>query len=113
MESVSGLKTAFGEKHGYLLPVLVFAVLLVFFIYGISKVGSGTVSRQKESLERALTKSITECYAEEGHYPPDLSWLMEHYDLHFNEERFFVDYRIRGTDLRPEFTIIERKEGQG
>ena len=95
--------------HTFLTSVLIFAALLLLFTVGISAVSHGTRKRQKEALENALTHYITECYAEEGYYPKDVYYLQEHYGLRFNEDRFYVDYHVNGKNVRPEFTVIERK----
>lgn len=92
--------------------VLFFAALIALFMIGISSVSKGTVRRQQEALENAVTRYITECYAEEGHYPESIFYLIENYGLRFNEDRFYVDYRVHGANVRPEFTVVDRGEGE-
>ena len=96
------------RKAGLLLPLALFACLIVLFLTAVGSVGDGTRKRQKESLVSALTRDITECYAQEGHYPEDVYYLTQHYGLRYSEDLFYVDYHIRGDNLRPEFTVIER-----
>ena len=55
-------------------------------------------------------RNITACYATEGRYPESLAYLKEKSGLSYDEKTFFVDYIVRGSNLRPEVTIIERKE---
>jgi hypothetical protein len=45
----------------------------------------------------------------EGKYPESLDYLKEHYGLTYNEDLFFVDYRVSGSNILPDVTIIERK----
>ena len=59
-------------------------------------------------LENALDRSITQCYALEGSYPPSLSYLVENYGLTYNSEQYFIDYQYIGSNLRPDTMIIER-----
>ena len=66
--------------------------------------------RLRDILDKALSRSITQCYAIEGTYPPDLDYLVEHYGLCYDSETFFIDYRYIGSNLRPDVTIIERTE---
>ncbi len=99
------------KDGGILVPVLTFVMVIAVFAAGISSIGSGTEKRQKESLENALTRCITECYAEEGHYPEDVFYLQKHYGLQYNERRFYVEYVTGGANMRPEFTVIDRGEG--
>ena len=44
--------------------------------------------RSKSTLERALTRSITQCYALEGTYPPDINYLTDHYGLTYNSDYY-------------------------
>ena len=66
--------------------------------------------RQKESLENAVTRSVTYCYTVEGTYPENLDYLKDNYGLIYDEETFFVDYRIIGSNVLPDITIIEKGE---
>ena len=57
---------SFGRKLVYLLPILAFLVLFVLFLQGIGSVSESTLTKQQESLETALGRSISQCYAVEG-----------------------------------------------
>ncbi len=88
---------------------LVSLVMLLVFLFGLSSLQENTVSKQMESLETALTRDITHCYAVEGYYPPSLAYIEEHYGLTYDKELFFVDYQPIGSNMRPNVTIIMRK----
>lgn len=92
------------------LTLLLFGLILLLFLYGVNTLSDSNVSRQKDSLEKVLSRSITYCYSVEGVYPESLEYLKEHYGLTYNEELFFVDYRTTGSNLLPDVTIIERKD---
>lgn len=90
----------------YALPVLLFIIIGVFFWSGVSSVSETTLAKQKESLETALNRSISQCYAVEGVYPPTLSYLEEHYGLTYDKELFYVDYQPISSNIFPEVTIL-------
>lgn len=92
------------------LSVAVFLVIALVFWQGISSVSTGTKRRQRESLENALVRSVTHCYALEGAYPETLAYLKEHYGLTYDESLFFVDYQPIGSNILPDITIIEREK---
>lgn len=99
------------KQHTYrkfILSVCAFLVIIVLFYQGIESLSTSSVKRQKESLENALTRSITYCYAVEGAYPESLNYLMEHYGITYDKDRFFVDYKVSGANIMPDVTIIER-----
>ena len=82
------------KQHTYrkfILSVCAFLLIIVLFYQGIESLSSSSYRRQKESLENALNRSITYCYAVEGSYPESLDYLKDHYGLTYDEDRFFVD----------------------
>lgn len=96
----------------FLLSFCVFLLIFFLFIQGISSLSTDTKRRQKESLENAVMRDITYCYSVEGTYPESLDYLKEHYGLTYDEDLFFVDYRVSGSNILPDVTIIERKARQ-
>lgn len=84
-------------------------LFLIVFLLSLSSIQESTLEKQQESLESALIRDITHCYAVEGFYPPSLSYIEEHYGLTYDKELFFVDYRPVGSNMRPDVTIILRK----
>ena len=89
-----------------LLPLLTGILILLLFLRGVQSVSDTTVAKQKESLETALSRSIAQCYAVEGMYPPSLNYLKEHYGLTYDEDKFFVDYQSIGSNLMPEVNVL-------
>lgn len=101
------------QHHSYyrrFLPVGLMLLVMLLFLHSITTLSDGTRSRQKEALERALTHSIMYCYSVEGVYPESLEYIKEHYGLTYNEDLFYVDYRISGGNLMPDITIIEKED---
>lgn len=92
------------------LSLCFFFFVVGVFLFGTTSLSDGTVKRQKEALEQAITHSIAYCYSVEGVYPESLDYLKEEYGLTYNEDLFFVDYRMTGANLMPDITIIERED---
>lgn len=95
-------------------PTTYIPVMLLILVLGVFVMFSGSFSKanlahEKEILQKALNRSVIQCYALEGNYPVSLSYLRENYGLTYNEEHFFVDYQYIGGNLRPDITIIERE----
>lgn len=93
------------------LSVLIFVLIFAVFLLSLSSMSESTARRQRESLEKALDRSVAYCYAIEGSYPESLSYIKANYGLSYDEERFFVDYVYQGGNMLPDITIIERGEG--
>lgn len=89
-----------------ILPLLVGVFILILFLRGIQSVSDTTAAKQQESLETALSRSIAQCYAVEGMYPPSLHYIREHYGLTYDESKFMIDYRCEGSNLMPEVVVL-------
>lgn len=99
-----------GSQLRMMLSAGVFLLIALVFMQGISSISAGTRKRQRESLENAIMRSVTHCYAVEGSYPANLDYLKDNYGLTYDETLFFVDYRTIGANILPDITIIEREE---
>ena len=94
----------------YIYPLVAFVTLLVLFIGGIRSVNETSLAKQQESLDTALTRSISQCYAVEGAYPPSLEYLVSHYGLTYDKDVFLVDYEYYGDNLLPEITVLRKQK---
>lgn len=102
-------ETSHGElfqKTIYALPLILFLTIGVLFLRGLTSVSDTTLAKQRESLETALNRSISQCYAVEGLYPPTLEYIEQHYGLTYDKTLFKVDYQPFGSNLFPDVTII-------
>lgn len=90
------------------LPLLLLVICIILFTHFSSQLSADNTARSRTALERAITRSITQCYALEGTYPPDLKYLVDHYGLIYDSDYYYIDYNYIGSNLRPDVTIIER-----
>lgn len=93
-----------------ILSLLLIVIVLLFFVWGLDNIQSSNEAEQTRILENTVTRSITACYALEGAYPPDITYLTEHYGLVYDADKYFIDYQYIGANLRPDVTIIKRNE---
>lgn len=96
------------KKYFGLIPIGAFLAFFILFWVSLSSVSESTISRQQESLETALYRSVIQCYALEGAYPPSLSYIEVHYGLIYDKDLFFVDYRPIGSNIMPDITVIRK-----
>ena len=92
--------------HRLLIPAFVFVGVVVIFVHSLGNMQSSNLRQQEEQLTNALNKGIMHTYATEGFYPPSLGFLLERYQISFNENLFYVDYRPTGANILPDLTII-------
>lgn len=82
--------------------------MLALFLYGTHILDNTQAEQQLELLTSSVNRSVTQCYALEGSYPGNLDYLMEHYGLTYDSDRYYIDYQFIGSNLRPDITIIKR-----
>jgi hypothetical protein len=92
-----------------ILPLLLFAVILGIFLYGISLTDTSTEEHRLQSIQDAVARSAVSCYAIEGFYPSEISYLKEHYGLMVDEENYVIHYRAYGANLVPDIEVIPLK----
>ena len=90
-----------------LLPVICVVVLLCF-LSGISNVSRSKNDEEKRRLEDAIRRNAVACYAAEGIYPPDLTYLEEHYGIQIDRNRYDVIYQRIAENLMPDITVVEK-----
>jgi len=92
------------------IALILIIVLLAGFSFALDRVSSSNSSSSLDILDQAVKKSITECYALEGTYPPNIAYLKDHYGLMYDENAYRIDYVYIGGNIRPDYTIIEKGE---
>ena len=92
------------------LPLIMGIAVIAIFLSGVNYVSRSSLDGQQESLEKAISRDVAQCYAVEGTYPPNMDYLVNHYGLTYNEELFYVDYQPIGSNIYPDITIIRLVE---
>lgn len=93
--------------RGAMISFVVFFAVVLLFCAGIDGASRKAKREQKNSLEDAVWRNITQYYAIEGKYPESLEVLKEEYGLQYDSEEFFVDYQVFGANLMPDVTVLE------
>ena len=88
--------------------ILIFVALIVAFVLLINNITGKGNGRKLEIVRDAVKNAALTCYAVEGMYPDDISYLREHYNLSYNEERYIVYYRPLASNLMPSIKVVER-----
>ena len=91
------------RKTSYLrnviISVLIFLLIFAGFGCGLTAMNKKMDQEEMQTLQNAITRS----------YPQSLGYLKKHYGLHYDENKYFVDYQPLGANIMPDITII-RKE---
>ena len=88
--------------------ILLMVLLLAGVWLVVSRLSNTQSSAQTQFVEDAVRNAALTCYAVEGMYPEDLTYLREHYNLSYNEERYHVFYEPIASNLMPSIKVAER-----
>ena len=87
------------------------AIALFLLIRSVSGYGATNNALSKANVQDIVETYAIQCYASEGSYPPDIQYLVDHYGLILDEERFIYDYDIFASNVKPEIIIIDNIYG--
>jgi hypothetical protein len=93
-----------------LLKLIVIITLFVVVLVGVNSFEQSYTMNALDYSQQALKKTVLQCYAFEGNYPPDLAYLVNNYGLVLDEERFVYHYRFIGNNILPEMAVFLLKE---
>jgi hypothetical protein len=88
--------------------ILIFIALILAFVLLINNITNKNDGRELQIVRDAVKNAALTCYAVEGMYPEDLTYLREHYNLSYNEERYHVFYEPIASNLMPSIKVAER-----
>ena len=77
-----------------LLPIAVFGAVMVFVVLAVADASRGADTQQYRQTLSAIQRAVTACYAIEGHYPPTIDYLKEHYCVAVDDSLYIVSYDI-------------------
>lgn len=90
------------------LSVILFALIVAWFMISVGNAGSAADKKRTESVYSTVMNGAVLCYSIEGEYPPDLDYLTENYGVIIDSDKYVVDYRYFGANIRPTVTVAEK-----
>jgi len=63
---------------------------------------------ETERIQATVEKYVIQCYATEGAYPPSIQYLVDHYGLILNEEKYIYEYEPVAENIKPVVQIFKR-----
>ncbi|MBQ8787484.1 MAG: hypothetical protein IJZ61_07600 [Oscillospiraceae bacterium] len=93
------------------LSVILFVLVVVWFIVSVGNAGNAADKKRTDSVYSSVMNGAVLCYSIEGEYPADLDYLKENYGVIVDSDRYVVDYRYFGANIRPTVVVAEKTEG--
>jgi cytochrome c553 len=94
------------KKTALIIAVIAAVVLISFFAK--NKIQADLASQNEASVRSAVLNSCMECYAVEGVYPKDISYLEKHYGLVIDHSKYIVSYDAFSNNLVPNIKVLWR-----
>lgn len=95
------------NKRDVVKLLLIVAVLALAVVL-VNRIGTAQGTAETEIVRDAVKNAALTCYAVEGAYPDDVSYLEEHYGLSYDEENYYVRYEAFAANQLPEIRVMER-----
>ena len=93
-----------------LLPVVAVLLIACLFFSGLKELDAGQSDQGIRQLEQAIRRAAVSCYAAEGRYPPEVSYMQQYYGVQIDESRYIVHYRIFAENLMPDITVTVKTQ---
>ncbi|MCQ2437388.1 MAG: hypothetical protein MJ099_03205 [Clostridia bacterium] len=94
--------------RGLTVTAAVFLMIVVIALSVLNGVDRRSDAAQTQLVKDAVRAALMTCYAVEGAYPAELSYLTEHYGLVYDSERYVVFYDAFASNILPEVRVTER-----
>jgi hypothetical protein len=88
--------------------ILLFVAVIAAFVLLVNNITNKNDGRELQIVRDAVKNAALTCYAVEGMYPDDLTYLRQHYNLSFNEDKYMVYYRPFASNIMPSIKVVER-----
>ncbi len=107
MKKNKNKQSLFSMLKGHLLSIIFFVAIFVMFLWGLGSAEINSKSEEKRILEESVRRAVVSCYALEGSYPQDISYLEENYGLRIDESKYAVKYNVFASNIMPDIVVIE------
>jgi hypothetical protein len=92
------------------IPLALFLIVVIAVIIGVNNVSQTSEAESLRTMEQAVRRSVVQCYALEGRYPPSLDYLQEHYGLSMDKDKYVYHYQALGSNLLPQIRVFSNSK---
>lgn len=100
------------KKNNYKLMPFLLTLLIVGYLFmnfnGINSFIDTSSKDNIESIRASIENAALQCYALEGHYPPNVEYLKDNYGIIINEDAYIYHYDIQASNIMPTVMVFEK-----
>ena len=107
MKNLKGNRVHYLRKS-VIIPMIFYVLLTGLLYFGVHQLQGMGEEQELKLTEQAVKKAIVQCYAIEGRYPFDLSYLEENYSLTIDQSKFYIYYDCFSSNIMPDYAVYKR-----
>lgn len=89
-------------------PIVIFCAFIGVLIKGLDYFSNINQVQSLELLEQSVHRATVQCYAIEGMYPSELSYLEENYGVVYDKDKYGVEYGCFASNIMPTIVVYEK-----
>lgn len=90
-----------------LISLVTFGLSIGILLIGMNKFNQIYSEQNRILTEQAIRKAVVQCYAVEGRYPADITYLEDNYNLRIDYDKYNIYYECVASNLMPDFAVFE------
>lgn len=97
----------FNKKHAAsAIKAALFALVIIAAAAYFGSLRDNIGKKQLDLAERSIARYTVQCYALEGFFPAELSYLEENYSLPLNRNKYIYHYKKIGDNILPQIYVF-------
>ena len=88
------------------MPVVLTALVVTGIVWGASATQTQASEQAQKLTKENIRRAAVQCYALEGVYPVNIEYLMDHYGIRPDTNRFIIHYQFIADNLLPDIDVI-------
>lgn len=95
---------------GWVVFIIIIVLVVMISAAMIARMKRDVSMQSIEALRQTVSDACVQCYAIEGKYPVNISYLEQNYGVRYNGSRYVVSLKDRGTNELPEVVVSLKQE---
>ena len=109
MKNFANVKARRTEILGWLRSILFVIVISAVLIAGIFYISNMGNEQGLKLTNEAAVRTMIECYAIEGIYPPNVQYMVDNYNLSYDDTKYFIHYDAFASNIMPTIDVYEKR----
>jgi len=94
------------DTKGIVFTLAILAAVVCFFFVAVGGASDKADASSAATLEKAIKRAAVQCYAIEGFYPPDVTYLADNYGV-IIDPRYIVEYDAFSGNNLPNIKVLQ------